>query len=398
VLAAQNATINATAKSAVCGNGSKEGGEQCDTADFDGVGCPGIGFDGGALGCAPSCEYDASACVSDAASVGQDVFLASVGGAYTLTETDGERAGISLPTNAFFQDLHLYLFSHAAADILLTKPAPSGFLTDAHAYDFSFVDQDGDRVDTLQRQATLTLHYTDADAQGIDETSLRPYHWNAGLDAWQAVSGSVLDTANNDVDFVADTFSVYMLMGAPPTAVSSAAAHGGGAPPVSEAGVTFSGLASPGSRVILLKDGQVAAYVSAGPDGAFLLGITGLSPGSYHFGLEMTDTGGLTGPLTMFPLMVAPGAQLRVGDIVLSAPPKQETPPPMPPAASKKTPPAPKPPVRCDLNDDRSVNLVDFSIAAYWYGRAACPAAVDLNGDGKITLTDLSILAAHWTG
>lgn len=58
---------------------------------------------------------------------------------------------------------------------------------------------------------------------------------------------------------------------------------------------------------------------------------------------------------------------------------------------------------RADLNCDRKVNLVDFSIAAYWYKR---PISADfaakekerLNGDGKINLVDFSIMAYYWTG
>jgi len=51
-----------------------------------------------------------------------------------------------------------------------------------------------------------------------------------------------------------------------------------------------------------------------------------------------------------------------------------------------------------DLNGDCRVNLVDFSIMAYWYHQNNPPKKVDLNGDGKITLTDFSILAYYWTG
>lgn len=51
-----------------------------------------------------------------------------------------------------------------------------------------------------------------------------------------------------------------------------------------------------------------------------------------------------------------------------------------------------------DVNSDRRVNLVDFSIAAYWYKRLSPPAAIDLNLDGKINLTDFSIMAFNWTG
>jgi hypothetical protein len=51
-----------------------------------------------------------------------------------------------------------------------------------------------------------------------------------------------------------------------------------------------------------------------------------------------------------------------------------------------------------DLNTDGRVNLIDFSIAAYWYKRSNPPANTDLNGDGKVDLIDFSIMAYYWTG
>jgi len=60
-------------------------------------------------------------------------------------------------------------------------------------------------------------------------------------------------------------------------------------------------------------------------------------------------------------------------------------------------------PAKADLNNDCRVNLVDFSIAAYWYKRPistvfAAIEAEKLNGDGKINLVDFSIMAYYWTG
>lgn len=51
-----------------------------------------------------------------------------------------------------------------------------------------------------------------------------------------------------------------------------------------------------------------------------------------------------------------------------------------------------------DQNGDCKVNLVDYSIIAYWYKRLNVPLKVDLNGDGKVNLVDFSILAYNWTG
>jgi len=60
-------------------------------------------------------------------------------------------------------------------------------------------------------------------------------------------------------------------------------------------------------------------------------------------------------------------------------------------------------PKKGDLNNDCRVNLIDFSIAAYWYKRSVSPSfisteAAQLNGDGLINLVDFSILAYYWTG
>lgn len=54
--------------------------------------------------------------------------------------------------------------------------------------------------------------------------------------------------------------------------------------------------------------------------------------------------------------------------------------------------------IKGDANNDGRVNLIDFSIEAYWYRRPSPPSTVDLNKDGKVDLTDLSIMAYNWTG
>ena len=49
-----------------------------------------------------------------------------------------------------------------------------------------------------------------------------------------------------------------------------------------------------------------------------------------------------------------------------------------------------------DLNGDGKVNLVDFSILLYWWGRYN--ACADQNGNGRVDLPDFSIMMYYWTG
>jgi hypothetical protein len=55
-------------------------------------------------------------------------------------------------------------------------------------------------------------------------------------------------------------------------------------------------------------------------------------------------------------------------------------------------------PARADFNNDCKVNLIDFSIQAYWYLKPNPDPKVDLNSDGVVDLVDFSILAYYWTG
>ncbi len=60
-------------------------------------------------------------------------------------------------------------------------------------------------------------------------------------------------------------------------------------------------------------------------------------------------------------------------------------------------------PQKGDLNNDCKVNLIDFSIAAYWYKKKLSSKFAEiekqkLNGDGKVDLIDFSIMAYYYSG
>lgn len=154
---------------------------------------------------------------------------------------------------------------------------------------------------------------------------------------------------------------------------------------IPDTNVVFTGTAYPRNTVTLLKDGQVVATSSADASGNFQMTISGLSGGVYNFSVYSEDPRGIRSALLTFPIKVTAGVTTKVGDIFVA--------PPILPTPSRKG----------DLNKDGRVNLVDFSIAAYWYKRALNPAfrpieTEYLNNDGRLDLVDFSIMAFYWTG
>jgi uncharacterized protein DUF1566 len=57
--------ILCSAPGTTCGNGTREGLEDCDGADLGGASCTSLGFLGGTLACGSSCRFDTSGCATD---------------------------------------------------------------------------------------------------------------------------------------------------------------------------------------------------------------------------------------------------------------------------------------------------------------------------------------------
>lgn len=239
----------------------------------------------------------------------------------------------------------------------------------------------------------------------------------------------------------------------------------------------FRGVAYPASTIALLKNGTIVAQLPANADGTFDVRVRSLTPGTYSFGIRVTDSNGLQSKLLVFTIYVSSSVATLVEGIFI--PPtvtsdKIEVKKGGVVTFTGKT--APDVEVRlsfassnmellkktrsdstgawfyeldssflitgdyeakaraltaqnlspysdslvfrvgdtdrtraknllltgfrkrCDLNNDNRVNLLDFSIMAFWYKRLGFPDKVDLNSDKQINLTDLSILAYCWTG
>jgi len=151
--------------------------------------------------------------------------------------------------------------------------------------------------------------------------------------------------------------------------------------------ITFFGYTSPNSEISITVNSEEQVFLSTRADnsGVYL----------YNFNTAPLTTGqhsakaraGLGGELTPYSQSVG----FLVQDPKIAD--EDGDRPIIPPGQLKKA----------DLNNDGKVDLVDFSIAAFWYKRPLTEnfkktEKEKLNGDGQVDLVDFSIMAYHWTG
>jgi hypothetical protein len=252
---------------------------------------------------------------------------------------------------------------------------------------------------------------------------------------------------------------------------------GGGGITATPNQAVFRGIAYPLSKVTLTKDGQVAAESLAGPDAQFEITLSGLSTGTFSFGIWSTDNRGERSVMQTYTIAVTNGVttvisgiflpptittdkvEVKLGDVLTvlgqTAPSstinlyfhsekeivKNATASKdgtwvfkldsselgvdnhtvqsrskvkddysslsklvafkvgsrniLRSQAASASGGAFK---RGDVNKDGKVNLIDFSILAYWYKRLKPKPEYDLNHDGVVNIIDFSIVAYDWTG
>lgn len=148
--------------------------------------------------------------------------------------------------------------------------------------------------------------------------------------------------------------------------------------------IQISGMTAPNATVFITVtsgDGQKNFIypVTAGSDGRYFLR---LGTGALNYSTYKVSAYATLGALKSKNSLIT---QFKVGEI------------------TEIIPPGKKCPLKGDVNFDCRVNLVDFSITAYWFSRKISPGFLvlekeRLSGDGNITLIDFSILAYYWTG
>lgn len=141
------------------------------------------------------------------------------------------------------------------------------------------------------------------------------------------------------------------------------------------------GQTAPDSNVLILVSSEEELYfqIKAEKDGSYLYA---LDTSILDYGQHLTKSRSILANQLVSPFSKALAFQVSTSSIV-----KKPT----------------KCPLKGDLNNDCRVNLIDFSIAAYWYKRKLSPSFAKiekekLNGDEKVDLVDFSIMAYWWTG
>lgn len=118
-----------------------------------------------------------------------------------------------------------------AEEVVLSLGTPENLeVIGGHTYDLSaFIDIDT-TLDTFDQPLTLTIHYTDNEVSGMDESSLTMYYWNGT--SWEALDDCTVDTQANTLTCTTTHFSTFAVFGAEEVIVTPPNQGGGGSSPI----------------------------------------------------------------------------------------------------------------------------------------------------------------------
>ena len=335
VFAASTASVRATIKVSVCGNGIAEQNEYCDGSDLNGRSCSSYGFSYGNISCRSDCNFDLSNCSnqssggnsggsSGGSSGGNSGGSTSVSVRPVVTTVNFNGRAYPKSTITLLKDAQV-VASSLANDNATFQMSLSGLAGGNYMFSLYSEDKQGNRSSLLTFPVSIT-------------------------------SGTTTNISNI---FIAPTISTDK------TEVKQGDT------------VVIFGQTAPSSEVTILvnSDEDHFAKTKADSQGVYLYKFnTSVLEEGQHFTKSKSS---LNEEITAYGKAVG----FLVGSKSI---------------LSKKQPIQTK--ILGDVNGDGKVNIVDFSITAFWYKRSKPSTSADLNGDGKVNIVDFSLMAYSWTG
>jgi len=158
-------------------------------------------------------------CTSDAipgATTSTGITVAS-GGTTSVEEADQSLA-VTLPENATASSSSVVIQIKAIAkeDVLseIGRPTSLPYEVGSIVFDVKAIIDSTTILDSFDQEVTITYTYRDEDVQGLDESSLRLYHYHD--DAWVALNNCSLNTQTNTISCTTPSFSIFGLFGTVP--------------------------------------------------------------------------------------------------------------------------------------------------------------------------------------
>jgi len=225
--------------------------------------------------------FTTTGCSGGAAPTTSTSTTVTVSAAATSTNTDsGRTISVSTPANftATSSSVVIQIKGLPSNTVLDSIGKPSSTLSSAASivFDVTALINNTTVLDSFNSPVTISYTYTDADVNGLDESSLTMYHYHGG--AWLPLSNCSVNTGTNTITCNASSFSTFAIFGTPPSSSSGSSTSGGSALP------WCSGPLAPGWNVSLPQGGcGTAAKTPAQPNGCAY----------YHFSrqLRLGDSG-----------------------------------------------------------------------------------------------------------
>jgi hypothetical protein len=333
---AQSVSVSASVPS-TCGNGVVDAGEQCDGSNLNGQTCASQGFSGGTLSCTASCAFDTAQCTSRTR---VSPAVVSGGG-----DRGGDGGGGEVPPSPSLSPSQASVTLSGSAYPLSTITV----LQDAQIADQSIAGPDGNFTVTVNDLAAGSYIFSVYSEDGSgNRSSLFTFPTSLSVGASTQV-GSI---------FISPTIAMdkqEVKQGDP---------------------LVIFGETAPDAQVTITLHSSQAIYVQT----------TSTKAGAYVYDLNTAqlDLGSHAA------IAQATVANLMSNDSVSRSFTVGST-----DVATQSTS---TPPLKGDFEGNGRVDLVDFSMLAYWYGKSAPPVEYRLDGAQAIDLTDFSIMAYYWTG